>query len=193
LLVNITALAMNNWNLDVRPFIPGTRNHLYFSLGIIFYCLYNRRQVSRFSYIILTLLGLFTLLYSDTAQKIALVVMIGLFLLFIYKQEYLAVFKWKFFTSIGLVSYSLYLIHENIGVVMINKITDYTGTSLFTYLLPLLVSALFFLFSSMLFNVYEKPVDKYLKQFFRKQLHPIKKPGIIRTTGQDKMTAPAST
>jgi len=193
LLVNTVALAVNGWNLDVRPFLPGTRNHLYFSLGIIFYCLYNRRHVPTFSYLTLALLGVFTLMYSDTAQKIALVVMIGLFLLFIYKEEYLSFFKWRLFTSVGLVSYSLYLIHENIGVVLINKITDFTGVNFFIYVLPLLVSALFFAFSIILFNVYEKPVDKFLKTLFRKQLHPINKPVTSHTSAKEKVTAPAST
>jgi peptidoglycan/LPS O-acetylase OafA/YrhL len=177
LLVNTVALAINDWNLTSKPFIPGTRNHLYFSLGIVFYCLYNKRQLPAFSYLVLSLLAIFTLMYSDTAQTIALPVMIALFLLFIYKEQYLAVFKWRFFTSIGLVSYSLYLIHENIGVVLLNKLTDYTGVNLFTYILPLFISALFFLFSIILFNVYEKPVDRFLKQVFRKQLHPLTPPG----------------
>jgi peptidoglycan/LPS O-acetylase OafA/YrhL len=172
LVANVSYMLYNDLSLTSKALIPGTRNHLYFSLGILFYCLHKNRRVSPFNYLTIFLLAAYTLMSAGIAQRIGFVCMVTLFLLFIYKQEWVSFFKWKFFTTVGLVSYSLYLIHENIGVVLINKLAEITGSGLLAFLLPLLVSALFVLFSTFIFQWYEKPVDKYLKLALARWIHP---------------------
>ncbi|HSB93309.1 MAG TPA: acyltransferase [Flavitalea sp.] len=180
LVTNVLYMLFSNLPITARPLIPGARNHLYFSLGILFYCLHKSRKVSAFSYLTIVLLSIYTLVLAGTPQRVGFVVMVSLFLLFIYKQEWVSFFKWKFLTTIGLVSYSLYLIHENIGVVLINRLATLTGTGVLAFLLPLLVSALCIVFSILVFQWYEKPVDYYLKKRLARFIHP------QRRTGSDK-------
>jgi peptidoglycan/LPS O-acetylase OafA/YrhL len=177
LVANVSYMLYNDLPLSAKALIPGTRNHLYFSLGILFYCLHKNRQVSAFTFVTIGLLTTYTLLAAGTPQRVGFVCMFTLFILFIYRQQWLSFFKWKYFTTIGLVSYSLYLIHENIGVVLINKLAAITGTGVLAFLLPLLVSALLIFFSILVFHWYERPVDTYLKKRLAKFIHPRRQAG----------------
>jgi len=51
--------------------------------------------------------------------------MFTLFLLMIYRKKYLLFLEKPFLSWIGVVSYSIYLIHEDIGVLLINKYGKY--------------------------------------------------------------------
>jgi peptidoglycan/LPS O-acetylase OafA/YrhL len=67
---------------------------------------------------------------------------------------------------IGVISYSVYLLHEYIGVVLINKLGLFVHSAVIIKLMPLLVIALLVIFADIIYRVYEKPVTG----FFRKML-----------------------
>lgn len=135
---------------------------LWFLAGVLFYQLYRQNKKP----FILPALGLIFifLIYDCSGLKMSLVVtgMFLLFLLFIYAPRYLSFLKFKLFSRIGLVSYSFYLIHENIGVLFIHKFASVLGNQ--QGLFPLLVIILFAAFSVLLYAQIEKPLASFLKK-----------------------------
>lgn len=135
---------------------------LWFLTGVLFYQLYTSHK----NKYILPGLGLIFvfLLYDcfDLNMRLMVSCMFLLFMFFIYLPQYLAFLKFKLFSSIGLVSYSLYLIHENIGVLFIHKYAAYLGN--YQGLFPLILIVLFVVFSTIFYKWLEKPITLYLKK-----------------------------
>lgn len=98
---------------------------IYFTLGIFFYRIYEKLPVSRFEYtLILLCLTISTLNFMSNGERLALVFHCILFGAFIYKPTYLTLLTSKPMLFIGTISYPLYLIHQNIGVLSINYLAD---------------------------------------------------------------------
>jgi len=92
-----------------------------------------------------------------------------MFITMLYKPFYLKILKLKFITQIGVSSYILYLIHENIGVIAIDKLSLYYSASpLIIKYLPVVVALSFIIFSKLVYQFYEKPVHEFLKKLPRK-------------------------
>lgn len=135
---------------------------LWFLAGVLFYQLYTP---SKNKYILpgLGLIFVF-LIYDcfDLNMRLIVFCMFLLFMFFVYLPQYLAFFKFKLFSGIGLVSYSLYLIHENIGVLFIHKYAAYLRN--YQGLFPLILIFLFTVFSTIFYKWLEKPITGYLKK-----------------------------
>ena len=135
---------------------------LWFLAGILFHQLYSQNKKP---FILPALSFLLILLISDcTGLKMKLVVsaMFFLFLLFVYAPKYLSFLKFKLFSGIGLVSYSLYLIHENVGVLFIHNYAHLLGNQ--QGLFPVLLIVLFVAFSAILYKWVEKPIAAQFKK-----------------------------
>lgn len=96
----------------------------FFSMGMIFYLLFKHKQekirTALFIKILLGIIILFTVYEGFNLQtKIVMLLMAVLFFLFIYLPDKMILFENRTLTKIGESSYFLYLIHENIGVLMI--------------------------------------------------------------------------
>jgi peptidoglycan/LPS O-acetylase OafA/YrhL len=83
-----------------------------------------------------------------------------LLLIFIYKPQLLTFLQVRWMTSFGVASYSTYLIHQNIGVVIIRYFRD----SNFVYVIPLLLMVISLFFGYLSFNLVEKKIGKFLKK-----------------------------
>lgn len=80
-------------------------------------------------------------------------------------KEKLIVLQSKMFVYLGLASYSIYCIHQNVGFVIISKLVSYTGKyewwiSMIAVILMIGVGALIYIFV-------EKQTGKYLKRFVK--------------------------
>jgi peptidoglycan/LPS O-acetylase OafA/YrhL len=137
---------------------------LYFFMGILFFRIYSKKH-DKYT-IIIFILTVLLQLYScvEWNVRIAIASMICLFSLFIYLPSFLNLFNHKFITNIGLASYTLYLIHENIGVLLIHKYAMYWGR--FDFLFPVFVIILCVTFSLVSYRYIEKPINKFLKRKF---------------------------
>ena len=80
---------------------------------------------------------------------------------FIYKPNLINFLGNKFFGKLGLVSYSVYLIHQNIGVLIINKISNYLGN--YSWLIAIILIIIFFLFGLLSYKYLETSISKLLK------------------------------
>jgi peptidoglycan/LPS O-acetylase OafA/YrhL len=135
---------------------------VYFGLGIFFYGLYVGEKPSRVSMACL-LLSTFLEFYflRDNVLRVLFIIIIGFFFTMIYRPRWLNFLKHTIFMQIGLVSYPLYLLHENIGVVLINKLGSGLGTMM-TFVITILVTIILILVSKMLHEKYEEPLMGFL-------------------------------
>ncbi|MGI9192864.1 MAG: acyltransferase family protein [Chitinophagaceae bacterium] len=146
-----------------------------FAMGVIYKELFSKDNPFGMKYwhyhamiFILLLLGL--KFYSDDMiTRLVYILVVALFYAFIYfgsKQIMPKGYWWTWGVYLGEASYMSYLIHQNIGVVIINKI-GYHGT--FDFLVPLIVIVLMFGIGALLFQYFEKPLMIYAKsKWFKK-------------------------
>ncbi len=91
-----------------------------FSAGLLFYELHSGRLKSWTIPAILFFFLASILSQNDLVSAITLTSFFVLFFAFIYKREWLGFLKNPALTCIGLISYSAYLLHQNIGVSIIS-------------------------------------------------------------------------
>ena len=131
----------------------------FFLSGALFYMLYKNKK--HFIYILFLLFAFILMNLSlITSELIASLIMFALFFFFIYYPAILAIFESRFLVSIGVSSYFLYLIHENIGVVWIRNIIAYFYPHAF--IAPVLIIIIMVLFSIYYTLKIESRIIKYL-------------------------------
>lgn len=137
----------------------------YFSSGVLFYSMFSYKQkniqipngVKSF-----ILFFLFVVLYYSYhyAQLIINCVIFLFFTCLIYRPKFLLSFQSTFFKRIGVCSYFLYLIHEPLGVVLINLYANYFGA--LNFIFPLFVMVLLISISVWYTKVVEKKISALL-------------------------------
>ncbi|MBU3676844.1 MAG: acyltransferase [Chitinophagaceae bacterium] len=147
----------------------------FFVMGVIFKELFSKESPFNLKFwyyhaMILTAILLEVKFYSDDMQtRLVNVIWVIAFYAFIYfgsKQMSPKGTWWTLGVYLGEASYVSYLIHQNIGILIISKI-GYKGP--FSYLVPLGVIALLFGIGAILYRFYEKPLMAYLKsKWFKK-------------------------
>jgi peptidoglycan/LPS O-acetylase OafA/YrhL len=138
----------------------------FFCLGVIFYLLFknnnSNQKSSGYVKFFLSILILF-IVYSGLENKVRMIslLMIILFFAFIYIPKVLAPFENKTITSIGESSYFLYLIHENIGILIIYSFGSYFLP--FGFILPVLLIITWIVLS----NLYTLKIDKKINNWLK--------------------------
>jgi len=82
-------------------------------------------------------------------------------IMFIYLPQYLRFLESPIMSKLGICSYSVYLIHENIGVFVINKLSPYLGGG--NWVVGLVLLAVFFIFGVYCYKYWESPISKKIK------------------------------
>lgn len=139
----------------------------YFCFGVLFYLIYKnkmlQKEIPRYLNIYLSGMVLFQT-YENYSEPFELVLVFSFLLLFIALIYYPRVIKFlenKILMKIGISSYFLYLIHENIGVLIIHKSGSFFTN--YEFILPLAL-ILFLVFISILYTYkIEKLINNYLK------------------------------
>jgi peptidoglycan/LPS O-acetylase OafA/YrhL len=165
---NLFHLGINTFYMKIIRYLLNIFNIgkfiLWFFIGVLFFKLYSKEYNK---YTIITLcLAILILLLNNEEWKVQLIIliMIGIFLIFILYPPFSNWFDYKIITDIGLASYTLYLIHENIGVLLINRFAGYWGR--FDFLFPVLVIVIFIVFSLLSYKSIETPINRLLKKWF---------------------------
>lgn len=142
----------------------------YFALGMVLYLFFKSKNEE--NWLPLPTVAMFVFfatvaLHSSKhwQSRILVAGMIALFLLFIYRPEYLSFLSKSIFTSIGAASYFIYLIHEYIGVVLIHKSSALVQFPQF--MAPVILIAGFVLLGLAYSNTIERRVTLYLRNKFR--------------------------
>jgi len=143
----------------------------WFLPGVVFYQLYKGFRFRRdMSISICTFAAVFCLLrdirvfFATSANVMipACLLMFGLFLLLICRRNYLSFLDNALFERIGIISYTIYLIHEEIGVLLINKYGHYLGS--WSPLAPLIIILAVIGFAELSYRFYERKLSRMLKK-----------------------------
>jgi peptidoglycan/LPS O-acetylase OafA/YrhL len=134
---------------------------LWFLIGVILKELYYNKSNTKllvymsFIFFIQTLfvLNFYTILFSSFSYTFLL--------LFIYKPKYISFLGTRIFSKIGVASYSIYLLHQNIGVLIINK-SSYLFKD-YNWILPIIIIALFCVIGIFSYKYLEVPFGKKIK------------------------------
>ena len=138
----------------------------FFCLGVLFYLLFKNKQLrnktSNYIKLVFAILILFTI-YSDPYLNVRLtsILLISLFFIFIYSKKMLSIFENKTLVNIGQSSYFLYLIHENIGVLIIYSIGQYFLP--LGFILPLILIFAFVVLSNLFTSKIDRKINNWIK------------------------------
>ncbi len=141
----------------------------FFSLGVVFHYLYKGgtiKLVSLSSCCIGLLFLVQLYVFDRLSLRLTFIGMIVLFVLMVYKRRYLSFLEHPFFMRIGVISYSVYLAHENIGVLLINKYGGYLGR--WSPLSVPIVIALIIVLAELSYRFVEKKTARLLKRLLFK-------------------------
>lgn len=144
----------------------------YFCYGIIFYVFFKNKSFDKetpvYIKIYFLVLSLFVI-YSNWVDMFKLGVVFSFLLLFmilIYYPKRILFLENKFFLTIGISSYFLYLIHENIGVLLINKFGHIMKT--YEFLIPIGVIIFLTIMSIFYTIIIDKKINYHLKKYLLK-------------------------
>lgn len=159
--INANTYSTDRLNLHFSELM---KFNFLFMIGIFLFMLYENRhrvltQIMVGAIVLAEILMEFH--FWNNTEKWIIMLILVLLLLFIYSPKYLQWITIKPFTSIGLSSYSLYLIHEYIGVLLINKYANTLGR--FDFLLPVVLIILFMILCYLGYKYIEKPLSTKLK------------------------------
>ena len=139
-----------------------------FIAGIMFYKIMHKGSFFNYMMLLISLVSEYYL-YG----KLVLLIAIYLFLFFLFAKGYLKILSFKPLIYLGTISYSLYLIHQNIGYVIIRELQSHDMTNPVSIIVvPLVVSATL---AALMQKYIEKPSltlirDKWRESSLRKHL-----------------------
>lgn len=149
----------------VRTFLLKYGN--LFIIGIIFYRIKSNGHSIQKIFLILTCLLLQLILGDHIDEFISVLCFVVLFYLFV--QNHLSFLYFNIFIYLGEISYSLYLIHQNVGYVIIRVLYRHNIDSVFLILfIPTITSIALAVFIT--FYI-ERPSLKILRKSYKKAIH----------------------
>ena len=138
----------------------------YFTAGIYLYFLYAKQKLKPAYHIAtMLLLDIQLVFLQQIKEDIFIICFLGLFMLFIYKPGLVGFFSGRIIAKIGFMSYTLYLLHNCIGIVLINKFAVlFNSRSALVTILPTIAILLLATVGI------EKVVISYINPFLKKKL-----------------------
>jgi len=130
----------------------------YFISGIMFYKIYSK-HTTIFTYIALALALLTSLYINHFDHTYVILIMYTIFFLLAFHK--LKLIAWKPLVFLGSISYALYLIHQNIGYIILNYGHSHGFSVILTTFIALSVSIFI---ASLITLVFEKRTIKYLRK-----------------------------
>lgn len=143
----------------------------FFCLGFTFYILYKNYHSNIKTILLIKFYLAFLIVFVLFIQggldvpfinRLVTLIMILLFFAFIYKNNYLYLLENKFLIKMGECSYIIYLIHQNIGVVLI----FYFGVNFMPYgfAFPIVISIILIIVSYLYANYIDNKIGRWLKE-----------------------------
>ncbi|WP_430934753.1 acyltransferase family protein [Saccharicrinis sp. 156] len=143
--------------LNLSQYLP------YFTMGVLFYKLYLNNKV-HINTILIVPLAIFSFTSSSTIHNFVIACFIALFFLFIYYPKILKPLNFKYLQIVGFSSYFLYLIHQEIGIILMYYIKDWSLAD--TVVLPILASSVCIVLSVL----YTRKVDFHITSYLKAKL-----------------------
>lgn len=164
---NILELSIYHPIHKIINYIPFINFLVWFLIGIIISKLYNNRYDYRYT---IYLIFLFVLVYFTSEKeevKWFIIFSALIWFIFLYKNGWLNFLGGKLISKLGRTSYSVYLIHQMIGVLVIIKISPYFGD--YNWVISIGLMILFFGFGLLSYEYLEKPISNRLRYILFKK------------------------
>jgi peptidoglycan/LPS O-acetylase OafA/YrhL len=147
---------------------------MFFTVGVMSYSFFFKKPLTTWNIILFIVLVLYYYhhFYNYTLSvHLLLIFLTVLFGVFTFKAEYLSFLKIGMIQRIGIISYTVYLIHQSVGIILIDKLSKIINVDALFPFIPLLVMALVILFAECSFRFYERPVSSFLKKLWGKYIY----------------------
>lgn len=153
-----------NWFFRVVLEIFNFSQHaLWFVLGVLIFKLYYvSKNILTFLLIFVIALLQLWFLNFEYYSIFFMVICTFIFYSFLYNQKLLGFLTNSLFQKIAIASYAIYLIHQNLGLLLLSKLDGVSGSA--NLLLPVLIMIVFFYTGIILYIHFEKPLGNYLKK-----------------------------
>ena len=145
----------------------------YFCFGVLFYIAYKNKMMEKTipAYLQISFLGLLLFQiygsYSEPLKLGLIFLFLFLFIALIYYPKLINFLENRILMKIGVSSYFLYLIHENIGVLTINKYSGFFTN--YEFLFSLILIFIFVIVSIAYTSTIDKWINRLLKKIFLKK------------------------
>lgn len=158
---NVSEVYIDYYYLVKRGFIFFS-NSFWFLIGIFLYFLYNDKKNYKYIIYIIICFGINIFLDRFNTTLIIFSILTFIFLMiFIYYPDKMDFICRPLLCKIGIASYSMYLIHYYIGMVMVK----YLNKNIFqSYMWPFIVIVFFITFGLFSYQYLEKPLGKIYKK-----------------------------
>ncbi|WP_312765796.1 acyltransferase [Epilithonimonas sp.] len=138
---------------------------IWFFIGVLLRKSYLQNERKYFIGIILCFILIILIHRSLLITAVSLIVFCLLYL-FLYRQNLISFLGNPLMSKIGIATYSVYLLQNNLGVLIINRISPYFGK--FNFIIGILVILLMFWLGTLLYKFVEVPGTKFLKSIIFK-------------------------
>lgn len=157
LMIKSAALKTDNTVLKVLDHLLIVNYSHLFILGIVFYSLHQSLNKNLNHYIIILVCIFYEVIFFSGVSNIFTLSCILAFLLLINNK--LKFLRFKPLLYLGTISYSLYIIHQNIGYVILNFLNAKSIDSELVLIVPLIITIIL---ATLITYYIEKPVLKFL-------------------------------
>lgn len=140
----------------------------YFTLGLYFYDYYVNRKLKVWFLLPIAMLAVYST-PNMLGYYLYAAAFIVLFFLFVYNSNFFKFLDTGFFRRAGVISYTIYLLHQDIGIVVIRKMSDALPQGFGQVLIPVLVYGGFMVVSELIYRFYELPSKRVLSHLFIKK------------------------
>lgn len=152
-------------NIVVLGFFELPKYILWFLMGITINYIYFKKDNKKLLLFLLSLFFIQIYISPDFYIKSITVFFMLLFLCFLYCPKVLKLLTNSNVKKIGIASYLVYLMHQNIGVLVIEKCSLFFGA--FNWIIPILLLFIFSFFGIVFFKYIEHPLSNKLKHLFK--------------------------
>ena len=164
---NVLGISLYTSINKIIRYVPFINFFIWFLLGIIISKLYDNNKDYKYLFYLIFLFCLIFLVSKKVELKYFVVISGFIWLIFLYKNNWMNFLGVKFLSELGKSSYSVYLIHQMIGVLIIIKLSPFF--SRFNWIIGVLLIFLFFLFGLLSYKYLEKPLGKKLHKILFKK------------------------
>ncbi len=164
---NLLQLSIHGTIHKILSYIPFVSFLIWFLIGIIISKLYLEKADYKN---IIYLIFLFALVYITSEKqelKWFVIISVIVWFVFLFRNSWLNFLGGKIMSKLGRTSYSVYLIHQMVGLVIIIKLSPYFGQ--YNWIIPILLIVLFFGFGLFSFQYLEKPIGKKIHNILFKK------------------------
>ncbi|MGV0923096.1 acyltransferase family protein [Empedobacter tilapiae] len=164
---NVLNISIHNKIHKIINYIPFINLLIWFLVGIVISKLFINIKNYSYNFYLIFLFVLIFITSKDIEVKYFTGISALIWFIFLYKNHWLNFLGGNLIAKLGRSSYSIYLIHQMIGVLIIIRVSPYFGEN--NWIIPIALIVLSLVFGLFSFKYLEKPIGKMLQNILFKK------------------------